>query len=84
MNSDQSIQEEITFAVKDGPPSETVLRALTEAHEADYAEMEPLYENIDLDALDDLFRGPRQGTVTFEYGEYTVIVRGDVEVSLRK
>lgn len=80
MDFDQSLKRDRVFAVKDGPPSETVLRALRTVREEPPTEMKPLYEVIDPDALDALFRGPNPGTVTFEYGEYTVVVREDAEV----
>jgi hypothetical protein len=57
-----------------------VIRALRETEGAELSEDRPLYEAVDLDALDALFRGPNPGTVTFEYQGYTVEVRGDAEV----
>lgn len=83
MNSSRSIQEESAFAVRDGPPSETVVRALTEAEGEEPTEMRPLYDVIDLEALDALFRGPNPGTVTFDYGEHTIVVRQDAEVVIK-
>lgn len=80
MHFDRSIQRESVFAVKDGPPSETVIRALNEVEERDLRERPPLYEEVDPEALDSLFRGPNPGTVSFEYGEYTVVVREGTEV----
>lgn len=84
MDFDQSLNDERVFAVKDGPPSETVLRALSTVCEESPTDMKPLYEVIDPDALDALFRGPNPGTVTFEYGEHTVIVREDAEVVIEE
>ena len=46
----------------------------------------PLHSVIDTDALDSLFTstkdGPRQGTVTFEYGRDVVTVSGNEEVTI--
>lgn len=83
MNSSRSIQAEAAFAVKDGPPSETVVRALMDVEGEGAAEMRPLYEVVDLEALDALFRGPNPGTVTFDYGEHTIVVREDAEVVIK-
>lgn len=82
MESNQTLSEEIILAVKDGPPSETIVRALAEVHDGDHTDMKPIYEVVDLEAIDALFRGPNPGSVTFEYGEYTVVVREDAEVAI--
>lgn len=84
MNSNQSLMQESVFAVKDGTPSETIMRALMEVHGGEPTDMAPLYEVIDLDALDSLFRGPNPGTVKFDYAEYTFIVREDAEVIVKQ
>lgn len=84
MRTKRNLMEETVFAVKNGTPSETVLRALTEVQDGEPAEMPPLYEVIDLDALDSLFRGPNPGTVKFDYAEYTFIVREDAEVVVKR
>lgn len=81
---DQSESSEAVFAVKDGKPSRTVLRALTAVHDGDPTKLRPLHDVVDVDALDDLFRDPPLGTVTFEYEGYTVIVRHDAEVAVRE
>lgn len=84
MESDHSNEAETTFAITDGSPSDTVLRALSTVHDGELSDMRPLYDVIDPDALDDLFRGPNPGTVTFQYEEYTVIVRENAEVVVRE
>jgi len=47
-------------------------------------ELEPLYDAIDTDALDELVRRPdsQHVTVEFEYGEYTVRVEGPDEITV--
>jgi len=83
MDTNRERPAEHTFAVKDGPVSETVLRAVDSVHDGDVAELRPIYEVIDLDALDALFRGPNPGTVAFEYASFTVTVRAGAEVVVR-
>lgn len=84
MDYDRSSSDENTFAVKEGPVSQTVLRALMTVHDGDATDLKPLYDVIDPDALDALFRGPNPGTVTFEYEGYTVVVRENAEVVVRE
>jgi len=47
-------------------------------------ELEPLYDVIDTDALDELVRSAdsQHVTVEFEYGEYTVRVEGAGEITV--
>jgi len=47
-------------------------------------ELEPLYDAIDTDALDELVRSAdsQHVTVEFEYGEYTVRVEGPEEITV--
>ncbi|SHK78645.1 MULTISPECIES: HalOD1 output domain-containing protein [Haladaptatus] len=45
-----------TIPVKNGRVSEAVIRAVADAAEVDPADMTPLYDIIDPDALDRLFR----------------------------
>ena len=84
MDVDRSTKREKTFAVKKGPPSQTVVRAVAEVSGADPLETPPLYEAVDPEALDHLFRGRPGGTVTFDYDGYTVTVRSDAEVIVQE
>jgi hypothetical protein len=68
--------------------SETVIRAVSEQDDVSLTDVEPLYERIDPDALDDFFdpvcdgQGSTAMSVEFDYGGYTVIVRGSGVVEL--
>lgn len=63
--------------------SEAVLSAVAEAKGVDERELAvPLYEAIDPDALDALFRNG-QGEVTFQYHDYHVTVDHTNAVELR-
>jgi len=61
--------------------SEAVLRAISDFEGIDEAEEQPLYETVDLDALDDLFRTD-SGQVTFRYVDYVVTVTPDGDVRI--
>lgn len=68
------------------PLSMAVIDAIADREGVDPVDLEPpLYDVIDLDALDSLVRGPAQSTIeiTFQYGEYDVRVtnHGDIDVS---
>ena len=68
----------------DSTASEAVLTAIAEREGVDELELrEPLYETIDPDALDALFRDGR-GRVTFEYLGYLVTVDQDGEVEVEE
>jgi hypothetical protein len=59
-----------------------VIEAITAQEGADPLEMtEPLYETIDPDALDSLFRDGR-GSVVFEFRGFLVTVSSDGDVDL--
>lgn len=69
------------------PASVRVMEALSAQANVDPLELRPLYEVVDPDALDALFRGTSDGrsaptTVRFEYEGYTVAVRGDGEIQI--
>ncbi|WP_423745580.1 HalOD1 output domain-containing protein (plasmid) [Haladaptatus sp. SPP-AMP-3] len=71
------------FTVREGERvSETVIRAIAEQDDVSLTDIVPLYERIDPDALDDFFEPTYDGrpstatSVEFEYGGYTVVVRG--------
>lgn len=77
------------FAVReDEQVSEAVIRAVSEQENVDLQNVAPLYERIDPDALDDFFepnydgRVPTVTSVEFDYGGYTVVVRGSGIVEL--
>lgn len=66
------------------PKSDAVLAALTAlCDEADHLpsvlELEPLYETLDVGALDDLYTDAPSGEVRveFQYGEYLITVADD-------
>jgi hypothetical protein len=62
--------------------SEAVLAAVAEREGVDETELEtPLYEAIDPDALDDLFRDGR-GHVSFQYAGYVVTIDHDRNIKL--
>ncbi|WP_327053904.1 HalOD1 output domain-containing protein [Halomicrococcus gelatinilyticus] len=61
--------------------SEAVLRAISDFEGIDEAEGQPLYETVDLDALDDLFRTD-SGQVTFQYVDHVVTVTSDGDVRI--
>lgn len=65
------------------PPSIAVVDLLAQATASDPGGIEPLWNYVDPDALDDLFaptgdRQPRpDGRVSFRYAEFEVTVEGD-------
>ena len=64
-------------------PTTTVVNAVAETKGIDATELEPLYESIDTDALNELLDSPKsQIDVTFKYGEYLVEVTTDGEVTV--
>ncbi len=78
------------FTVRDGEHvSETVIRAVSEQDDVSLTNVEPLYERIDPDALDDFFdptcngRGSTAMSVEFDYAGHTVIARGSGVVELK-
>jgi hypothetical protein len=64
------------------PPSRAVVETVADAEGVDPVDLEPpLYEVIDAEALDRLFRGGA-GEVTFEYAGYEVTVDSEARVAL--
>ena len=71
-------------------PSTAVVELLAEELGQDPTELDPLYETIDLEALDRLFSGNKTNphdhtlSVAFSYNEYAVVIQsgGLVELSL--
>jgi len=68
------------------PPSVRVVRSVAEREGVDPAELSPpLYEAIDPEALDSVFRPSGASvTVRFEYNGYVVDVEGPDAVSVRE
>ncbi|WP_459808182.1 HalOD1 output domain-containing protein [Halopiger thermotolerans] len=56
--------------------SEAIVLGIAEQKEIPPPEMPPLYETIDPEALDTLFRDRDSGHLSFEYAGYTVVIRG--------
>lgn len=69
--------------------STTVCLALADVTDTPVAELGPLREVVDPEALDELFDAPRRNAsddvlrVSFTYGGYTVTVAGDGTVRVR-
>lgn len=63
--------------------SEAVIRAVAEAKGVDPVELDPLYDRIDLDAVDRLFASTDvpAGRLTFDVAGCRVRVRADGQVS---
>jgi len=70
------------------PPSKRVVRELSDAKGVDQECIDPLYNTVDPDALDAIFRdlpdGPKRvgGRVEFTHEGYDVTVRADGGVSV--
>ena len=65
-----------------GPVHERVILAVAEANGVDQTELEPLYQTIDPEALDALFKPGVEGTIKFSYGDHDVVVRGDGDATI--
>lgn len=69
-------------------PSEAVVEAVADAEGVEPTDLRPLYEVVDPDALDSLFRErlgrgePALGLITFQYQGYRVQVDEDGRVTL--
>lgn len=66
----------------DGPLSLSVVAAVAEKEGTDSAEMTPIHDAVDPDALDALFEGREPGTVSFEYLGYEIVVDEDGSISI--
>ncbi|MFC6763929.1 HalOD1 output domain-containing protein [Natrinema soli] len=67
-------------------PVFAVVSAVVDAEEVDPAELPPLYEAIDPEALNDLFTSRSEssvGKVEFQYAGHDVVVRGTGEVEVQ-
>jgi len=64
--------------------SVAIAREIAAIEGVDPNDLEPLYDVIDTDALDELVRSSdsQHVTVEFEYGEYTVRVEGPDEITV--
>ena len=69
-------------------PSIAVMETIAAVSDCRQEELDPLYERINPDSLDDIVdprftkRADARSTVSFGYGEYHVTVRSDGEVSV--
>lgn len=74
----------------DEPVSDTVVKAVAAAERVCPSRLEPLYDHVDPEALDELFEPTRTGTRTalghtsFTYAGYVVTVHSDGEVVVRR
>lgn len=85
MNKDPELRSESRFAPNEATtPSESVIKAVAEAEGCDPLDSPPLYEVLDPDALDALFRGCGSCRVGFEYAGYEVVVRSNGRVVVRE
>ena len=57
-------------------PSESIVMEIAKRNNTSPFEMQPLYEVIDPEALDTLFKRGMKGDVMFEYAGYEVTVTG--------
>lgn len=67
---------------REGPASTTIVRTVAEREAVAVADLRPLYDAIDPDALDQLCEHGFDGTLSFSYEGYRVIVTGDGSVSI--
>ncbi|UPV73982.1 hypothetical protein M0R89_15760 [Halorussus limi] len=82
LHSETAQDPVVTSEVGDGESvAEAIVTAVSSASDADERELRPLYDTIDPDALDALFRPvrsdvshQREGRVAFEYGGHEVCV----------
>ena len=64
--------------------SSTVLTAIADREEVDPVDLsEPLFSSVDIEAIDRLFN-QGEGSVTFEYLNYEVVVHSDGNVDVRE
>ena len=64
------------------PISERIVLGVADAEGVDHSELDPLYETIDPDALDVLFRPDVRGSISFTYQGHNVAVGSDGGVSV--
>lgn len=83
MAFDSSNGEGTTVESADSSLSEAVVQAVGEVDDTDPVDLPPLYDQIDPDALENLFRDVSNGVVAFDYHDYTVLVRADGTASVK-
>ena len=71
-----------THIESDATASEAVVATVADRADADPTDLPPLYDAIDPDALDAIFRDGRPGRVSFEYAGYEVTVCGRDQVTV--
>jgi hypothetical protein len=86
------VEDDLTDAtepIEPKPLSEQIISGLAEAKGADPLEIDPLYETVDVDALNDLFAPKMDGTprkvgsIMLEHDGFVVTVRDDGDVDVR-
>ncbi|WP_435347435.1 HalOD1 output domain-containing protein [Haloarchaeobius sp. HRN-SO-5] len=64
-------------------PASRVVERVADAKDVDSVALDPIFEAIDSDALNDLLGSSKRGTkVTFEYEGYRVSIRDDRRIEL--
>lgn len=86
MSCERDTQEECQCAIDgDTPVSLAVIECVSEVDDSDPETRPPLYEAIDPDALNNLFRDRNSAEVTFTYLDYKITVTSDaVTTTLRR
>ncbi|QLH84437.1 HalOD1 output domain-containing protein [Halosimplex pelagicum] len=64
----------VTNAYEDDSPSHAVVRSVAAATGRTVVDLDPLYETVDTDALDELFEGSARARVSFRYAGCEVTV----------
>jgi len=64
----------VTNAYGDEAPSDAVVRSVAAATDRTVVDLDPLYETVDSDALDDLFERGASVRMSFRYGGCDVTV----------
>lgn len=64
------------------PIHEQVIRAVANANGVGPTDLEPLYETIDPEALDELFKPGIEGTISFTYEGHDVTICGDGDATV--
>ena len=83
MSGPHDTDDNHTNGASDFSASRAVLEAVAETTESDEAALPVLFEVVDPEALDQLFRGRGDGTVTFEYAGFDVHIGPGSTVSVR-
>lgn len=84
MNNENNGQMEHSITLESNSvPSEAVVRAIAQAKGIDPLEMPTLYEILDPDALDELFKGHTLRYIQFSYDGYDVIVESNGRITIQ-